>query len=345
VLAITAIGGEGVREGVDAVVFAMVGGFWAVGWGIWGMTYGMVSGIAYGTIYSVLGLGSLLISGVGLVFRILLGVILWPLGAAIGFELESAFSIIFGIPNLLQTLLTALIVQPSSLFYSLMITGPSTVTCEFISLLTDLLLNQLLLRFCSIFSFLSDFFWFDSLWTVLCVTMCITGTALMTAADCQKYWLLKCYYHGEEAFGCEKPKESGKEAADDSSDVVLEDTFVVVDGDTKLRRVDSEKPATSKPPHKKSFLINNSIWATCRNPNYLGEMLIYFSFALMSKNCVVAYAIVVTSWVGLFLPNMMLKDESLRRKNGWEEYEKASGLFWFKDCFCGWRKELEGWME
>ena len=62
-------------------------------------------------------------------------------------------------------------------------------------------------------------------------------------------------------------------------------------------------------------------WVSC--PNYLGEMLIYASFALMVWHWL---PVLVLAWVwcGLFAVNMMMKEASLSRYSGWQEYKKNS---------------------
>ena len=47
-----------------------------------------------------------------------------------------------------------------------------------------------------------------------------------------------------------------------------------------------------------------------RNPNYLGEMLIYGSFALIANN-LVGYLICFFIWILIFLPNILVKDRRL----------------------------------
>jgi len=44
-----------------------------------------------------------------------------------------------------------------------------------------------------------------------------------------------------------------------------------------------------------------------RNPNYLGEMMIYFSFALVANN-IIAYLILILIWITIFLPNILVKE-------------------------------------
>lgn len=68
-------------------------------------------------------------------------------------------------------------------------------------------------------------------------------------------------------------------------------------------------------------LISTGFFARTRNPNYLGEMLIYGSFATCTGYWL-AYALVISIWCTLFAINMYLKDElSYKFKEGWKEYK------------------------
>ena len=57
----------------------------------------------------------------------------------------------------------------------------------------------------------------------------------------------------------------------------------------------------------KPGLIANGFFATTRNPNYLGEMLIYGSFAGLGGHRY-SYYILGFVWSTLFLTNMLAKD-------------------------------------
>ena len=63
----------------------------------------------------------------------------------------------------------------------------------------------------------------------------------------------------------------------------------------------------------KAGLISNGMFARIRNPNYLGEMLIYLSFA-MTVGHPIAYSIPMTVWITVFLLFMKTKDISLSKK-------------------------------
>ena len=70
-------------------------------------------------------------------------------------------------------------------------------------------------------------------------------------------------------------------------------------------------------------LITTGLHRYIRHPNYLGEMLIYASFALMVWHWL-PVLVLAWVWTGLFAVNMMMKEASLSRYPEWEEYKKRS---------------------
>ena len=72
-------------------------------------------------------------------------------------------------------------------------------------------------------------------------------------------------------------------------------------------------------------LIDDGFFARCRNTNYLGELLIYLSFALLAMHWL-PYAVLASFAFGVFLPNMRKKDASLSRYPGFAAYRERSGL-------------------
>ncbi|KAG5477548.1 hypothetical protein CUR178_05253 [Leishmania enriettii] len=73
-------------------------------------------------------------------------------------------------------------------------------------------------------------------------------------------------------------------------------------------------------------LITDGFFARTRNPNYLGEVMIYGSFAFVS-GCTSSWVILLTIWTGLFLPSMLCKDIRMSRHAGWKAYAARTGLF------------------
>ncbi|MBD1917655.1 MULTISPECIES: DUF1295 domain-containing protein [Cyanophyceae] len=72
-------------------------------------------------------------------------------------------------------------------------------------------------------------------------------------------------------------------------------------------------------------LITEGLFARCRNTNYLGEILIYLSFALLAMHWL-PFAILGLVAAMLFVPNMRKKDQSLSRYPEFADYKARSGL-------------------
>lgn len=62
-----------------------------------------------------------------------------------------------------------------------------------------------------------------------------------------------------------------------------------------------------------------------RNPNYLGEIMVYGSFILL-VNDMISYICVVQVWVIVFSLRIYQKELSLRKKQGWVEYSQRSWI-------------------
>jgi steroid 5-alpha reductase family enzyme len=79
----------------------------------------------------------------------------------------------------------------------------------------------------------------------------------------------------------------------------------------------------------KKGLIEEGLFRRTRNPNYLGEILIYTSFALMALHWLPF--LILAGWVlGGFVRNMRKKDRSLSRHPEFDEYRKRTGLLFPK---------------
>jgi protein-S-isoprenylcysteine O-methyltransferase Ste14 len=72
-------------------------------------------------------------------------------------------------------------------------------------------------------------------------------------------------------------------------------------------------------------LITEGFFSSSRNPNYLGEILIYSGFAMLAQHWL-PFVILGAFTAGMFIPNMLKKDESLSRYPEFAEYKKQSGL-------------------
>ena len=60
-----------------------------------------------------------------------------------------------------------------------------------------------------------------------------------------------------------------------------------------------------------------------RHPNYLGEMMLYGSFALMVWHWL-PFVVLAWIWGGMFVVNMTLKETSMSRYPEWAEYKRRS---------------------
>lgn len=78
-------------------------------------------------------------------------------------------------------------------------------------------------------------------------------------------------------------------------------------------------------------LITEGLHSRTRNPNYLGEIIIYSSYGLLASH-LLAWGILLWVWLAVFLVNMIRKDKSLSRYPQWKDYCRKSSLlipkFW-----------------
>lgn len=74
----------------------------------------------------------------------------------------------------------------------------------------------------------------------------------------------------------------------------------------------------------KRGLITDGMYRFIRHPNYLGEMLVYSSFALMMWHWL---PLVVLTWIwgGLFAVNITLKEASMSRYPGGRSIRRVRG--------------------
>jgi len=76
-------------------------------------------------------------------------------------------------------------------------------------------------------------------------------------------------------------------------------------------------------------LITEGFFARCRNTNYLGEILIYLAFAMLAMHWL-PFVILGGFIAGIFIPNMLKKDQSLSRYTEFDVYKANSGLLFPK---------------
>jgi steroid 5-alpha reductase family enzyme len=79
----------------------------------------------------------------------------------------------------------------------------------------------------------------------------------------------------------------------------------------------------------RSGLISDGMMSYTRNPNYLGEMMIYGSFALL-VNDTISYVCITHVWFTLFVLRMYAKEVSFKKKEGWTEYSAKSWILFPK---------------
>ena len=89
-----------------------------------------------------------------------------------------------------------------------------------------------------------------------------------------------------------------------------------------------EAAEEEKKPAKKG-LISNGFFSRIRHPNYLGEIMLYGSFAWLSGQ-IEPWCHLLMVWVGLFLPNMLKKEKRMSRHSTWKAYCVKAGFLWPK---------------
>lgn len=72
-------------------------------------------------------------------------------------------------------------------------------------------------------------------------------------------------------------------------------------------------------------LIETGMFRHVRHPNYLGEMMIYGSYALLAGHWL-PWVILGWIWSQLFMVNMLVKEASMSRHPGWSAYRARTGM-------------------
>jgi protein-S-isoprenylcysteine O-methyltransferase Ste14 len=75
----------------------------------------------------------------------------------------------------------------------------------------------------------------------------------------------------------------------------------------------------------KKGLVTDGFFARVRHPNYLGEMMLYGSFALLAQHWA-PFMVLAWVWGGVFFPNMLRKEASMSRYPEWAAYKARTGL-------------------
>jgi len=99
-------------------------------------------------------------------------------------------------------------------------------------------------------------------------------------------------------------------------------TIVYVLGVAIMMGSDAQKFFTLK---VRRGLITEGFFARVRHPNYLGEMMLYGSFALLAMHWI-PWAVLSWVWLGVFVPNMLRKEASMARYPAWAAYKARSGF-------------------
>lgn len=73
----------------------------------------------------------------------------------------------------------------------------------------------------------------------------------------------------------------------------------------------------------KKGLVCDGFFSRTRNPNYLGEIMIYGGFGIIAKDTM-SWLILLTIWTVLFGSGILQKELSYMRKEGWEQYKNQS---------------------
>jgi protein-S-isoprenylcysteine O-methyltransferase Ste14 len=71
-------------------------------------------------------------------------------------------------------------------------------------------------------------------------------------------------------------------------------------------------------------LITDGVYRYTRNPNYLGELMLYAAYPMLAQHWI-AWAI-YAYMASYFLARMKNKDHAISRHPGWQEYKQQTGL-------------------
>ena len=72
-------------------------------------------------------------------------------------------------------------------------------------------------------------------------------------------------------------------------------------------------------------LITEGVFRYSRHPNYLGEMMIYSSYALLAQHWL-PWIVLAYWWLSVFLVNMLMAESSLSRYPEWISYKKKTSF-------------------
>jgi protein-S-isoprenylcysteine O-methyltransferase Ste14 len=79
--------------------------------------------------------------------------------------------------------------------------------------------------------------------------------------------------------------------------------------------------------HNPQSLITGGMRRYIRHPNYLGEGLVYLSFALLSRS-IWSILVLAMIWIVVFVPHNLAKEERLSKyETEWDDYVGRTGLY------------------
>ena len=97
--------------------------------------------------------------------------------------------------------------------------------------------------------------------------------------------------------------------------------FLYIVGVCLTLTADGQKNFILKHVKERPLLITDGLFARTRNPNYLGEMMLYSSFATLTNHWI-SYSIILWAFLTIFPARMFQKEISLKQKPGYREYCK-----------------------
>jgi protein-S-isoprenylcysteine O-methyltransferase Ste14 len=77
--------------------------------------------------------------------------------------------------------------------------------------------------------------------------------------------------------------------------------------------------------YRRGVLITDGLWGRVRNPNYLGELLVYGGFGMLAMHWA-PFVVLAVFIAAIWVPNMLRKDKSLSRYSEFAEYKARSRL-------------------
>lgn len=100
--------------------------------------------------------------------------------------------------------------------------------------------------------------------------------------------------------------------------------FIYAIGVVLMIGADAQKYFTLR---HRAGLITDGFFTHVRHPNYLGEMLLYASFALLAGHWL-PWVVLAWVWGALFATNIAWKEARMARHPQWAAYRARTGLLW-----------------